>query len=83
MEGADDVPFQRRQYHVLAALTVALAARYGLSQVRGHEHIAPGRKTDPGPFFDWHFYQECWLETLRGQPALALTSRGLGFPSMP
>jgi AmpD protein len=68
---------------VLAALTAALVARYGLGQVRGHEHIAPGRKTDPGPFFDWNFYQEIWLETVREQPALALTTRALGFPPPP
>ncbi|MEG0886490.1 MAG: N-acetylmuramoyl-L-alanine amidase, partial [Janthinobacterium sp.] len=80
MEGSDFVPFQPRQYHVLAALTAALAVRYGLGQVRGHEHIAPGRKTDPGPFFDWNYYQECWLEAQGEQPALALTSRVLGFP---
>lgn len=36
-----------------------------LSQVRGHEHIAPGRKTDPGPFFDWHFLPRM----LAGNPA--------------
>ncbi|MBE3023803.1 1,6-anhydro-N-acetylmuramyl-L-alanine amidase AmpD [Janthinobacterium sp. BJB1] len=81
MEGSDITPFQPRQYHVLAALTAALAARYGLAHVRGHEHIAPGRKTDPGPYFDWNCYQECWLGALRERPALALTSRVLGFPS--
>ncbi|MEG2030872.1 MAG: 1,6-anhydro-N-acetylmuramyl-L-alanine amidase AmpD [Janthinobacterium sp.] len=83
MEGSDCVPFRPRQYRVLAALTAALSARYGLAHVRGHEHIAPGRKTDPGPFFDWNLYQEIWQETLRERPALALTTRVLGFPSTP
>lgn len=83
MEGSDHVAFQPRQYRVLAALTAALAARYGLAEVRGHEHIAPGRKTDPGPFFDWNLYQEIWLESQRERAALALTTRVLGFPSMP
>lgn len=83
MEGSDHVAFQPRQYRVLAALTAALAARYGLDEVRGHEHIAPGRKTDPGPFFDWNLYQEIWLESQRERAALALTTRVLGFPSMP
>ena len=83
MEGSDHVAFQPRQYRVLAALTAALAARYGLAEVRGHEHIAPGRKTDPGLFFDWNLYQEIWLESQRERAALALTTRVLGFPSMP
>ncbi|MNM42150.1 1,6-anhydro-N-acetylmuramyl-L-alanine amidase AmpD [compost metagenome] len=83
MEGSDHVAFQPRQYRVLVALTAALAARYGLAEVRGHEHIAPGRKTDPGPFFDWNLYQEIWLESQRERAALALTTRVLGFPSMP
>ena len=83
MEGSDHVAFQPRQYRVLAALTAALVARYGLAEVRGHEHIAPGRKTDPGPFFDWNLYQEIWQESQRERAALALTTRVLGFPSMP
>ena len=56
LEGSDFVAFAPAQYDALAALTVALAARYPLAAVQGHEHIAPGRKTDPGPFFDWQFY---------------------------
>lgn len=53
LEGSDFRPFADRQYRTLAALAVALAHRYPLRHVAGHEHIAPGRKTDPGPFFDW------------------------------
>ncbi len=56
LEGTDFVPFEPIQYRVLAALTVALQRNYSLRAVTGHEHIAPGRKTDPGPFFDWHTY---------------------------
>lgn len=56
LEGSDFVPFEDAQYDSLAALTLALRRRYGLRAVTGHEHIAPGRKTDPGPFFDWQRY---------------------------
>ncbi len=58
LEGSDFVPFADIQYPVLADLTAALQQRYQLSSVAGHEHIAPGRKTDPGPFFDWHAYRK-------------------------
>lgn len=57
LEGSDFVPFEAAQYEVLAALTLALQQRYRLTDIAGHEHIAPGRKTDPGPFFDWHGYR--------------------------
>lgn len=56
LEGCDTVPFTDAQYRALAWLTPALRARYPLTAVRGHEHIAPGRKTDPGPAFDWQRY---------------------------
>jgi N-acetyl-anhydromuramoyl-L-alanine amidase len=53
LEGADDVPFAEPQYATLAALTRALFERYGELDIAGHSDIAPDRKTDPGPFFDW------------------------------
>jgi AmpD protein len=57
LEGTDFEAFEPAQYDSLAALTEALARAYPLRHVAGHEHIAPGRKTDPGPFFDWLAYQ--------------------------
>jgi len=56
LEGADDAPYDPRQYAVLAAAIEALITAYptlSRGSIRGHEHIASGRKTDPGPWFDW------------------------------
>jgi AmpD protein len=47
------VPFREVQYLELARLTRALRTRYPIEDIVGHRDIAPGRKTDPGPFFDW------------------------------
>lgn len=53
LEGCDFEPFSEAQYRTLQALARALRSKLPLGAVIGHEHIAPGRKTDPGPFFDW------------------------------
>ncbi len=56
MEGCDEIPYSRVQYRRLAEAVRTLVDAYpGLSRDRivGHEHISPGRKTDPGPAFDW------------------------------
>ncbi len=53
LEGADDVPYSEAQYRVLAELTRALQTAYPIADIAGHCDIAPGRKTDPGPSFDW------------------------------
>jgi len=59
LEGSDDVPYTGAQYAALAELVQALIRAYpalGLERIIGHSDIAPGRKTDPGPAFDWvHF----------------------------
>ena len=53
LEGLEGQTFEPAQYEVLARLCADLAARYPVAHVAGHEHIAPGRKQDPGPGFDW------------------------------
>jgi AmpD protein len=57
LEGDDHTPFCDVQYRTLVALTKALVVAHPLAHVTGHEHIAPGRKTDPGPQFDWDRYR--------------------------
>lgn len=57
LEGNDDTPFEGAQYEALAGLTRALQARYAIADLAGHSDIAPGRKTDPGPYFDWARYR--------------------------
>lgn len=53
LEGSDDCAFNDAQYLTLQALIDALKKRYPIQHIVGHSEIAPGRKTDPGPFFDW------------------------------
>jgi N-acetyl-anhydromuramoyl-L-alanine amidase len=57
LEGTDEVPYTELQYAALAALTRALKRRYPIRDVVGHCDIAPGRKSDPGPSFDWKLFR--------------------------
>lgn len=58
LEGDDKTPYRYAQYDRLAKLTKALQKVYPAigGRITGHEHIAPNRKTDPGPTFDWQRY---------------------------
>ncbi|CAA0083458.1 1,6-anhydro-N-acetylmuramyl-L-alanine amidase AmpD [BD1-7 clade bacterium] len=61
LEGADDVPYEPPQYQQLAVLCAALMGEYPSIEpgaVTGHSDIAPGRKTDPGPVFDWSYFRQ-------------------------
>ena len=53
LEGLEGLTFESAQYEALGELCRDLIERYPLHYVAGHEHIAPGRKQDPGPGFDW------------------------------
>jgi N-acetyl-anhydromuramoyl-L-alanine amidase len=53
LEGSDHQPFEAAQYTALWGLLDALCSRYPVAAIVGHSDIAPGRKTDPGPYFDW------------------------------
>jgi AmpD protein len=53
LEGLEGLSFEGAQYAALARLCTDLVAHYPVHHVAGHEHIAPGRKLDPGPGFDW------------------------------
>jgi N-acetyl-anhydromuramoyl-L-alanine amidase len=53
LEGSDFETFEDVQYQILNTLLSALKKNYPIQHIVGHSDIAPGRKTDPGPFFDW------------------------------
>ncbi len=61
LEGSDEIPYEALQYEKLAQLIIQLRQNYPditKDAITGHSDIAPGRKTDPGPAFDWHHLQQ-------------------------
>lgn len=58
LEGLEGFTFESKQYVTLAHLITALAHHCPIKAVVGHEHVAPGRKADPGAGFDWMLLQE-------------------------
>ena len=53
LEGLEGLSFEPGQYETLSSLCAALGEHYPVVHVAGHEHVAPGRKHDPGAGFDW------------------------------
>jgi len=71
LEGTDDTPYTDAQYEALAALGAALLAAYpslSAQAIAGHNDVAPGRKTDPGPSFNWARFRQLLDQTLRATP---------------
>lgn len=58
LEGLEGQFFEPAQYQTLGWLCQRLAERHPIAHIAGHEHIAPGRKWDPGPGFDWSLLQQ-------------------------
>jgi AmpD protein len=58
LEGTDDLVYTDQQYARLTTLLATLRTRYPIIDIVGHADIAPGRKTDPGPAFDWGRFRE-------------------------
>ena len=59
LEGLEGEQFESAQYDTLCALLPAITLQYPVQHIAGHEHIATGRKNDPGSGFDWRFLQRC------------------------
>ena len=76
LEGLEGQTFAVAQYAALARLLRALARRYPLDAVVGHEHIAAGRKADPGPGFDWARLAHALPPGLRVDPTVLDDHRG-------
>ncbi|WP_166264872.1 1,6-anhydro-N-acetylmuramyl-L-alanine amidase AmpD [Marinobacter caseinilyticus] len=65
LEGTDDDPYTEAQYDTLATLAAAIMAAWPAitqDRITGHSDIAPGRKTDPGPAFDWPYFRRLLAE---------------------
>ena len=72
LEGLEGEVFELSQYEALEALVPALTQRYPIAHLAGHEHIAPGRKADPGEGMDWRrlqrtlgFSSQCFPDGVR------------------
>jgi AmpD protein len=78
LEGLEGGTFETAQYEALADVCAAIAQHYPVEHLAGHEHIAPGRKADPGAGFDWAALQRSlgWAAARFPQHVLAKRSTG-------
>lgn len=58
LEGSDFENFEIAQYQTLKRLVTAISNKYPIQAIVGHSEIAPGRKTDPGPYFNWQYLEK-------------------------
>lgn len=65
IEGCDFEPFTEAQYRTLHTLLAAVRTAYPITAVTGHQNIAPGRKSDPGHFFDWQTLADAGIPVAR------------------
>jgi N-acetyl-anhydromuramoyl-L-alanine amidase len=68
LEGTDDTPYTTEQYRMLAKVADLIMTAWPditANRITGHCDIAPGRKSDPGPAFDWRYFRSA-LEIVRG-----------------
>ncbi|MES2784975.1 MAG: 1,6-anhydro-N-acetylmuramyl-L-alanine amidase AmpD [Pseudomonadota bacterium] len=72
LEGLEGQAFETAQYESLASLCCAIAENYPIAHIAGHEHIAPGRKGDPGAQFDWPLMRRAlpWKSSQFPDPSL-------------
>jgi len=73
LEGLETSCFEAAQYETLAGLCAALVQRYPIAHIAGHQHVASGRKNDPGSGFDWQLLQQMLGLTDRYFPAGVLS----------
>jgi len=74
LEGVETSRFEAAQYETLAGLCAALVQRYPIAHIAGHQHVAPGRKNDPGSGFDWQLLQQMLGLTDKYFPAGVLST---------
>ncbi|MFZ9615012.1 MAG: N-acetylmuramoyl-L-alanine amidase, partial [Candidatus Methylopumilus sp.] len=64
LEGSDYDAFETKQYVSLKELIQSLINEYPIKDIVGHSDIAPSRKTDPGPYFEWDTIKNCFDELI-------------------